>query len=142
MANGTNPLGLLNELAELGECTIVANTGAIPPLGEIDPTQLYVGWSVTLTTEQPRSAIDDVFIFVMDDMELEITQVEDTSASQEIVPPPAPVEEAAKANPQLVQAATDGKQGRAAENVRVPAERLDELMDLSLIHISEPTRPY
>ncbi len=84
---------------------------------------------MTLTTEQPRSAIDDVFIFVMDDMELEITQVEDTSASQEIVPPPAPVEEAAKANPQLVQAATDGKQGRAAENVRVPAERLDELMD-------------
>ncbi|KRA05522.1 chemotaxis protein CheA [Rhizobium sp. Root564] len=129
MANGTNPLGLLNELAELGECSIIANTGAIPPLGEIDPTQLYVGWSVTLTTEQPRSAIDDVFIFVMDDMELEITQVEDTSASQEIVPPPSPVEEAAKANPQLVQAATDGKQGRAAENVRVPAERLDELMD-------------
>ncbi|WHA42751.1 chemotaxis protein CheA [Agrobacterium larrymoorei] len=128
MANGTNPLGLLDELAELGECEIVANTGAIPPLSEFDPKQLYISWVVTLTTEQPRSAIDDVFIFVMDDMELEVTKIEEEVSSEEIVPLPSPVEEAAKANPAAVQA-NEGKQGKAAENVRVPAERLDELMD-------------
>lgn len=128
MANGTNPLGLLDELAELGECEIVANTGAIPPLSEFDPKQLYISWIVTLTTEQPRSAIDDVFIFVMDDMELEVTKIEEEVSSEEIVPLPSPVEEAAKANPAAAQA-NEGKQGKAAENVRVPAERLDELMD-------------
>lgn len=128
MANGTNPLGLLDELAELGECEIVANTGAIPPLSEFDPKQLYISWVVTLTTEQPRSAIDDVFIFVMDDMELEVTKIEEEVSSEEIVPLPSPVEEAAKANPAAAQA-NEGKQGKAAENVRVPAERLDELMD-------------
>ncbi|QCI99756.1 chemotaxis protein CheA [Agrobacterium larrymoorei] len=128
MANGTNPLGLLDELAELGDCEIVANTGAIPPLSEFDPKQLYISWVVTLTTEQPRSAIDDVFIFVMDDMELEVTKIEEEVSSEEIVPLPSPVEEAAKANPAAAQA-NEGKQGKAAENVRVPAERLDELMD-------------
>lgn len=124
MANGTNPLGLLNELAELGECVIAVNTSAIPSLDHIDPTSLYLSWSVTLTTDQPRSAIDDVFIFVMDDMTIDVKKI-----STEIVPPLAPVEEAAKANPAAVQAQADSKQNKGAENVRVPAERLDELMD-------------
>lgn len=130
MANGTNPLGLLNELADLGDCVIAANTSAIPALDHIDPTSLYVSWSVTLTTDQPRSAIDDVFIFVMDDMAIDVKKLSaEQSGPAEIVPPLAPVEEAAKANPAAVQAQTDSKQNKGAENVRVPAERLDELMD-------------
>ncbi|XUY29220.1 chemotaxis protein CheA [Agrobacterium sp. rho-8.1] len=129
MANGTNPLGLLDELAELGDCLIVAKTATIPALDVIDPTNLYLSWSVTLTTEKPRSDIDDVFIFVMDDMEINVIQMAAIPAPVvEIVPPPAPVEEAARANPAAAQA-NDGKQNKAAENVRVPAERLDELMD-------------
>jgi two-component system chemotaxis sensor kinase CheA len=130
MANGTNPLGLLNELAELGDCVIAANTSAIPTLDHIDPTSLYVSWSVTLTTDQPRSAIDDVFIFVMDDMAIDVKKLSgEQSGSAEVVPPLAPVEAAAKANPAAVQAQADSKQNKGAENVRVPAERLDELMD-------------
>ncbi|MBB3945349.1 two-component system chemotaxis sensor kinase CheA [Rhizobium skierniewicense] len=129
MANGTNPLGLLDELAELGDCLIVAKTATIPALDVIDPTNLYLSWSVTLTTDKPRSDIDDVFIFVMDDMEINVRQISASPAPVvEIVPPPAPVEDAAKANPAAAQA-NDGKQNKAAENVRVPAERLDELMD-------------
>ncbi|WP_416408968.1 chemotaxis protein CheA [Agrobacterium rosae] len=130
MANGTNPLGLLDELAELGDCTIAVNATAIPALDLIEPTNLHLSWSVTLTTDQPRSAIDDVFIFVMDDMEIDVKKISsDPVATAEIVQPLAPVEEAAKANPAAAQANSDGKQNRNAENVRVPAERLDELMD-------------
>lgn len=132
MANGTNPLGLLDEMAELGECTIAVNTASIPALDVIDPANLYLSWSVTLTTDQPRSAIDDVFIFVMDDMDIEVKKISpEANSAVEIIPPPAPVEEAAKANPAAAaaQANGEGKQSKAAENVRVPAERLDELMD-------------
>ena len=35
--NGTNPLGLLNELAELGHSHIVAHTRAIPELDNLEP---------------------------------------------------------------------------------------------------------
>lgn len=133
MANGTNPLGLLDELRDLGPSEISVDAGSIPPLDQLEPQNLYLGWTATLTTDQPRSAIDDVFIFVMDDMELDIQKVGANAASAEETAPVValPVQqndakrEASAAGP----AATDPKSAKTAENVRVPAERLDELMD-------------
>ncbi|TAX73552.1 chemotaxis protein CheA [Rhizobium leguminosarum] len=148
MANGTNPLGLLDELRDLGECAVRANTSAIPPLDALAPTELHISWDVTLTSEQDRSAIDDVFIFVLDDMELSVEEIGGQAAATA-----APVEEraapaavaavsAAPASPTAVpefrpveavpakrEAPAAVSQAKPAENVRVPAERLDELMD-------------
>ncbi|MBX5131724.1 chemotaxis protein CheA [Rhizobium lentis] len=147
MANGTNPLGLLDELRDLGECTVRADTSAIPPLDELTPTELYISWDVTLISEQDRSAIDDVFIFVLDDMELSVEEIDGTvaatAAPAETTPVPAaaasaplpPVPAAAVPEFRPVEAvpvkreAPGASQAKAAENVRVPAERLDELMD-------------
>ncbi|MBB3646844.1 two-component system chemotaxis sensor kinase CheA [Rhizobium sp. BK619] len=142
MANGTNPLGLLDELRDLGECTVRANTSAIPPLGELMPTELHISWDVMLASEQGRSAIDDVFIFVLDDMELSVEEI-DGPATVNVAPieqktAPLPVAAVSAAVPELrpVEAVPARReppaavsQAKAAENVRVPAERLDELMD-------------
>ena len=152
MANGTNPLGLLDELRDLGECSVKADRSAIPSLEDIVPTDLYVTWEVILTSTQDRSAIDDVFIFVMDDMELEVQEIEGAAASEpvaaaavavavvsapaaalpaaaapSVAPPFKPVEAVPAKRDVTVQA--EQRQAKAAENVRVPAERLDELMD-------------
>ncbi|MBY3185805.1 chemotaxis protein CheA [Rhizobium laguerreae] len=148
MANGTNPLGLLDELRDLGECTVRADTSAIPPLGALAPTELHISWDVTLTSEQDRSAIDDVFIFVLDDMELSVEEIDASAAAtaapveEKAAPAPiaaasaAPVQPAAvpefrpvEAVPAKREAPAAVSQAKAAENVRVPAERLDELMD-------------
>ncbi|MBB2793454.1 UNVERIFIED_ORG: two-component system chemotaxis sensor kinase CheA [Rhizobium pisi] len=145
MANGTNPLGLLDELRDLGECTVRANTSAIPPLNELTPTELHISWEVTLTSEQDRSAIDDVFIFVLDDMELSVEEIDgaataaptaEKAAAAPAVPvsvavPPAAVPEfrPVEAVPVRREAPAAASQAKSAENVRVPAERLDELMD-------------
>lgn len=131
MANGTNPLGLLDELDELGECEIVADISKVPALDTLNPSDLHIGWSVTLTTEQPQSAIEDVFIFVMDDMEIDIRKLDEAEAVADVAVEEtvaAPVKSAA---PPTSGPATqnDGKNAKATENVRVPAERLDELMD-------------
>jgi two-component system chemotaxis sensor kinase CheA len=75
MAFGTNPLLLLDELSQLGECVVVALPDKVPPLTDMDPTVCYVAWDILLTTARPRSAIDDVFIFVVDDAQLSIEQV-------------------------------------------------------------------
>jgi two-component system, chemotaxis family, sensor kinase CheA len=114
MATGTNPLLLLDELRALGTCSVVADTSAIPPLEEIDPTACYVGWDVTLVTAQPRSAIEQVFLFVLDEMQLDIEQVSERVAT----PKPA-----------AAPARTEAAPARTANSVRVPAERLDDLMD-------------
>lgn len=147
MVNGTNPLGLLDELRDLGEYKVLVNTSAIPSLDVLIPTDLHLSWDVTLTTDQPRSAIDDVFIFVLDDMQLDVETltevVEPVAAVQAPEPPPvatpvvavaAPVQVPVAATPvaereTAVSNASDNRQAKAAENVRVPAERLDELMD-------------
>jgi len=130
MANGTNPLGLLDELDELGECEIVADLSKVPSLDVLNPSDLHVGWSVTLTTDQPKSAIEDVFIFVMDDMEINIRQVEDTAEVEEKTPVVEEVlQTPAKVAPAAAPVQNDAKNAKANENVRVPAERLDELMD-------------
>ncbi len=141
MANGTNPLGLLDELRELGDCHVAADLSTVPALDEIAPSDLHVGWNVTLTTEQPRSAIDDVFIFVMDDMELTIEEAA-AAAALPSVPEPAAAPSAAAISPASAPpaqpphpdqahpaGASDARHAKAAENLRVPAERLDELMD-------------
>jgi two-component system chemotaxis sensor kinase CheA len=77
MATGTNPLLLVDELRELGEARVTALTDDVPPLEQIDPTACYIGWEVVLSTSQPETAIEDVFLFVRDEMTLDIERVDD-----------------------------------------------------------------
>jgi two-component system, chemotaxis family, sensor kinase CheA len=127
LANGVNPMGLLNELRDLGACKVVGSTDDVPPLDELDPTRCHLSWTVTLTTDQPRAAIEDVFIFVMDDMKLEIEAVGE--APPEPAAGPAAVAETAAQAGDPARPGADNAPLRAGESVRVPAERLDELMD-------------
>jgi two-component system chemotaxis sensor kinase CheA len=138
LVNGTRPLPMLDELRELGHCQIRALTDAVPPLEALTPTNCHLGWEVVLTTDQPRSAIEDVFMFVIDDMTLDISEVE---RAVEAPSAPSAPEAVASNTPQPVAAAhpdseistaaatVDAKSARADASVRVPAQRLDELMD-------------
>jgi two-component system chemotaxis sensor kinase CheA len=135
MANGTNPLGLLAELRDLGECDVVVSTADVPPIGELNPTDCHLAWDVTLSGDITRDAIEEVFLFVMDDMALEIQEegVPAATASQEAqaaeidaVAPTSPVADAV-APTAATKKADESK--KADTTVRVPAERLDELMD-------------
>ncbi len=137
MANGTNPLGLLDELRELGECRVEADTSAIPLLADLEPRDLYIGWTIHLTTEKPRSDIEDVFIFVMDDMTMELKEFQ-TADGQAPAPVTAKTEQPAEDEPSKTVArpidagkaqSVDAKSQKQADNVRVPALRLDEMMD-------------
>ncbi|MFP4204834.1 MAG: chemotaxis protein CheA [Spirochaetaceae bacterium] len=77
--NGTRPLMLLRELAELGDCTCVPYTGEIPRLSEFDSEKCYTRWDVVLTTKRSEAVIRDVFIFVEDDAEIGVEVIDDLS---------------------------------------------------------------
>jgi two-component system chemotaxis sensor kinase CheA len=79
--SGTDPLLLLDELREMGECTVIARTGAIPPLEEINPESCYISWDILLTTSLDGNAIRDVFIFVEDDGNLDIQLIEHVNST-------------------------------------------------------------
>ncbi|MBI5163073.1 MAG: chemotaxis protein CheA [Magnetospirillum sp.] len=161
-AAGTNPLLLLDELRALGSFDVVALTDGVPAVEDIDPATLYLAWDGVLTTTAPRSAIDDVFLFVLDDMELKVEPLDASSA------PPRLGEilvERGDAKAETVQQAVQSQErlgeilvktgavsgdavaaalveqrhlrdaevarsaAKAADSIRVPAERLDDLMD-------------
>lgn len=135
MINGTNPLGLLDELRELGEARVEALGENVPPLEEIDPREVHVSWRVTLKTDKPKGDIEDVFIFVMDDMVMDLKQIEAApapAAAKAAAPAADAAADGAKqaaANAADTSKPTDSKAQKQADNVRVPALRLDEMMD-------------
>ena len=139
---GTNPLLLLEEIRALGPCTVVALTDTIPSLDVIDPEVPYIGWQIDMVAEDPREAIDDVFLFLKDGMELSVEPL----AEDAMAPASAPVTEVvtmvdlpaavvAKAAPEPAPKAKVTKvvdkepAAAASSSMRVDAERLDELMD-------------
>jgi two-component system chemotaxis sensor kinase CheA len=81
LRKGYDPLGLLEELRELGICHLVAQTSKIPALDSIDPTTCYTSWDVVLTTSASVSSIRDAFIFVEQDGELTIEKIDDSIGS-------------------------------------------------------------
>lgn len=70
---------LLEELSELGICSIVAHTREIPTLEELDPELCYTYWDVILTTDQGQNAIRDVFIFVEEECDIRIQEISGTT---------------------------------------------------------------
>jgi len=69
---GNEPLHILRELRQLGELELIAETGRIPSLAEIEFDQPYIGWTGTLRTEALRADVEAIFDFVSGDCELEI----------------------------------------------------------------------
>ncbi len=78
---GTNPILLLEEMAGLGRIEVSALLADVPPLEAIDPDTCRLGWTVRLHTDQPREAIDDVFMFLHDGMELAVEPLEAAEAA-------------------------------------------------------------
>ncbi|MBR0859024.1 chemotaxis protein CheA [Bradyrhizobium liaoningense] len=84
LRNGSNPLDLLEDLCKLGPCFVVPITDGIPFLDEMEPEDCYLKWDVKLHAACDKDAIDDVFMFVQDEMKLTLSPLEQVEA-------PAPV---------------------------------------------------
>jgi two-component system chemotaxis sensor kinase CheA len=133
LRNGSNPLDLLEDLGKLGACFVMALTDDVPFLDELDPEHCFLKWDVTLHSDCERAAIDDVFIFVQDEMKLDCVPIAAAgipsplperidSSARTVLPPDAGTDP----NPPTPARRSDDK---ANSTVRVQAERLDELMD-------------
>ena len=75
--NGTNPLYLLDEIYSLGQTRVFARMSKIPLLEDFDHTLCFAYWEILLATKSDGNAINDVFIFVEDDSNLEIQKITD-----------------------------------------------------------------
>ena len=153
LRNGSNPLDLLEDLCKLGPCFVVPITDGVPFLDEMEPEDCYLKWDVKLHAACNKDAIDDVFMFVQDEMKLTLAPLDhaeapapaplfqlldDEPATAEMAAPVAeavaeqPVAKAepqSEAKPEIKREAAparreDAKQERGIATVRVQAERL------------------
>jgi two-component system chemotaxis sensor kinase CheA len=168
-SRGANPVLMLNELREMGECTTIAHTEAIPDLEDIDPEKCHISWDVILTTRRGVNAIKDVFIFVEDECELAIEVIDDPGPEGDDAPQkrigeiliergfvtrddlrkalgdqkrigellvekglvaPGRVESALAEQEHIKAVHSKHQQEEQASSIRVPAERLDALVNL------------
>ncbi|MDE2065491.1 MAG: Hpt domain-containing protein, partial [Bradyrhizobium sp.] len=86
LCNGSNPLDLLEDLCKLGPCFVVPVTDDVPLLDELEPEYCYLKWDVTLHADCSKAAIDDVFMFVIEEMKLTLTPL--TLAELPAIAPP------------------------------------------------------
>lgn len=104
LRRGVNPLGVLDELRELGEARVSTDFLLVPPLDEIDPERCYLVWLIELESDAPADRLDDVFLFVADDSTITIErQASDGTLETQPPPPllvPVPATALAPAGPQ------------------------------------------
>jgi len=75
-ARANDPLLLFRELAVLGELTVKAVPGEIPPLADFEPFGVYCHWEITLVSKSANEAmIREVFEFVDGDCDITIVQL-------------------------------------------------------------------
>jgi two-component system chemotaxis sensor kinase CheA len=121
LARGGNPVLLFRDLKKLGQCVIEGHTDLLPALTEIDTDLCYLWWTIQLTGATTLEAIRDVFLFVEDGSELQIEPAGQTADVAVVAAPEA----------RVPGAQTPAREIQTREaTVRVPAERLDRLVNL------------
>ncbi|NJK87493.1 MAG: hypothetical protein HC906_17430 [Bacteroidales bacterium] len=75
--NGTNPLFLVDELANLGKSVVLPYLHEIPVIDKINPHLCYTSWEIILSTSENVNSINDVFIFVEGNCVLDIHNLSD-----------------------------------------------------------------
>ncbi len=156
---GTNPLLLLKELCDLGECRIIGDCSGVPDLKKIIPDNSYLGWNILLKTSRHIHSIQDVFIFVEDDCDLEIKMIDDGTCpgrvldidlcasllveNEDLTPEninkcmkdadpssSAAKKSETKSDNSVDSAAEKNKESAVVSSIRVASEKLDSLVDL------------
>ena len=78
LANGTNPLFLVEDFKALGTYIALPNLEKLPQLEDLDPEKCYTSWEIILSTKEDKTKIDEIFIFAEDNCALEIEKISDT----------------------------------------------------------------
>jgi two-component system chemotaxis sensor kinase CheA len=84
LKNGNEPARILCELQALGELQVVADISQIPDLNKIHSDTCYMAWDLELRGEIKKEEIEELFNWVADESELEITALEDNSNTSDI----------------------------------------------------------
>lgn len=120
-ASGNEPLHLLRTLCALGEAAVDCALDALPALEDLTPEAAYLAWVVTLAGDISEADIREVFDFVEDLAEIEITPIAQADPDARL---PAPLDQdLPPAAPDTVLPVTPGPAAGIGSALSAPGPR-------------------
>jgi two-component system, chemotaxis family, sensor kinase CheA len=140
LKTGNDPLRLFRVLEKMGDFDAKADVASLPAFEELDPEISYLAWELDLVTKESRSAITEVFDWVMDDCDLEITEIGPITAAQAKAVKdgenPIAINNASDFNPLAIENDTqtfaEYKTGEpsSSSSIQVNTKKLDDLVNI------------
>lgn len=144
LSNGTNTLYLVEELLSLGSGISLPFFEELPQWDILQPELSYTSFEVVLYTTKTEQDIREVFMFVEDESEIEITRLSDenllhdSSKSEKLTAAhdfkklgkEQILSSLSEKKSKTATVATELQRAKNSTSVRVSSERLDELMNL------------
>lgn len=124
LKSGNEPVRMLRELAMLGDLSATVDSTALPALAEIEPEACYLHWTLELVGAVPHAAIKDVFDWVIDDCDLELTPIAPVSYDTAPVPDIGKKDVPAQAAERTAATPTEGS------SIRVNIDKVDALINM------------
>ena len=140
LRTGNDPVRMLRALAELGELDVKADISELPSFNDLDPEDSFLSWTMTLNGDVAEADIVEVFEWVDDECDLEITALaakdsETTAAPETVAESLATTTPEAVAPAKTEDKAPAAKAGKAAKttettSIRVDIDKVDEIINL------------
>ncbi|MCG7544719.1 chemotaxis protein CheA [Pseudoalteromonas sp. MM17-2] len=140
---GNEPLFMLSDLGDLGSIEVQADLSAIPEIQNLQGDECFMSWKVFLQTEATQEQIKEVFEWVEDDADIDISLCGGLFSEQEPSAPVEPLEhddaaQQSSENEPVAQAtqapASKGKANKAKSNestsIRVGIDKIDSLINM------------
>lgn len=133
---GSDMINIIKELASLGEIEVSCYIDDVPSLEDLCPENMYLWWDIELTTDVHDSVIQEVFIFVEDDIDIKIeeiasfdkTTVDNNKIENEIVATPMP--ERRGTERRNTNERRDSVKKETSASIRVSIDKVDSLINL------------
>ena len=85
-SSGMDIISILNFFALLGEVKKMLFIGSnIPDIKDINPTEAYIGYEILFLSDAPYEEIEEIFEFIIDDIELHIFKASDKEQLQALL---------------------------------------------------------
>ncbi len=151
LQTGNDPIPLIKELGELGKLTVTSDFSAVPDFELLESEDCFMKWDFELEGEISRDQIDELFAWVEDSCDLEITPIAsaipaEQSSVAEPTPEVAPAPQRRASNKTQAAAeseASDRRQGDrrktdrrtggssgSATSIRVDTTKIDSLINM------------
>ena len=134
---GNDPLRILRELQRLGDARTECHLDRLPGFADMDPHEVQLWWEVSLVGALKKAQVEEVFAWVEDECDLEITPLNALTVKRAAPAAPEPPPPAAAPGPQSVSpqpaeaAQAAASAGGAAEGtLRVQVSKVDALINL------------